>query len=59
MTSLSLSQMTESVTSESVDWVSATQELKEKQGIDIKHEMDRLIFSFLFKNWIYVIKINI
>ncbi len=33
----------ESITSESVDWVSATQELKEKQGIDIKHEMDRLL----------------
>ena len=44
VTSSLSSQMTESVcesiTSESVDWVSATQELKEKQGIDIKHEMD-------------------
>lgn len=28
---------------DSADWVSATQELKEKQGIDIKHEMDRLL----------------
>ena len=26
-----------------VDWVSATQELKEKQGIDIKQEMERLL----------------
>lgn len=28
---------------ESVDWVSAIQELKEKQGIDIKQEMERLL----------------
>lgn len=28
---------------ETVDWVSATQELKEKQGIDIKQEMERLL----------------
>ena len=34
------SQMTESA---SVDWVSAIQELKEKQGIDIKLEMERLL----------------
>lgn len=40
---LNNSQMTESVTSESVDWVSAIQELKEKQGIDIKQEMERLL----------------
>ena len=26
-----------------VDWLSATQELKEKQGIDIKQEMERLL----------------
>ncbi len=41
-------QMNESITSESVDWVSATQELKEKQGIDIKHEMDRYFFFTYF-----------
>lgn len=28
---------------ESVDWVSAIQELKDKQGIDIKQEMERLL----------------
>lgn len=28
---------------ETVDWVSAIQELKEKQGIDIKQEMERLL----------------
>lgn len=28
---------------ETVDWFSATQELKEKQGIDIKQEMERLL----------------
>ncbi len=28
---------------ESVDWISATQELLEKQGIDIKQEMERLL----------------
>ncbi len=31
------------VNSNNVDWVSATQELKDNQGIDIKHEMDRLL----------------
>lgn len=41
-TSFTSSSMTESVTfTDGVDWVTATQELKEKQGIDIKHEMDR------------------
>ncbi|CAF0730672.1 unnamed protein product [Brachionus calyciflorus] len=36
------SQMTENIDS-TVDWVSAIQELKEKQGIDIKQEMERLL----------------
>lgn len=41
--SIASSPMTDSITSETVDWVSATQELKEKQGIDIKQEMERLL----------------
>lgn len=36
------SNSTQSV-SDSVDWMSAIQELKEKQGIDIKQEMERLL----------------
>ena len=41
--SLSSSMTANSIVSETVDWVSATQELKEKQGIDIKQEMERLL----------------
>ncbi len=31
---------------DAVDWMSAIQELKEKQGIDIKQEMERYVFVY-------------
>ena len=37
-----------------VDFINATQELKEKQGIDIKQEMERKFFSSLFYSFIFV-----
>jgi kinesin family protein 1 len=43
MASSPMSQMSDSLTESSLDWSSAIQELKEKQGIDIKLEMERLL----------------